>query len=369
MGNTSTSTASGHCARVSACPPVRSYLTAAGAIAIAGILALSFVAPPPDSHGARTEVHPVPLAAFWMPLAPPPVGLPEELISNQAQTLAPVAALVPGAADITNAVVTAPLTLESVIDPAINSQQVNSAALALTTTAVDPFTEFWNQNILPIVGPIILFGTIAFGFLVVLPVEWFIQTAYDFIRSLFGLPPDPLPLPGTTPGTANAIAASAPELSDSQLSDTAPITLAKAGPADDAPANEPGKADDSPPVTPTDRPTHSEQVTSTKPTTGNEQVSTKPATSKKDMTESTEPAKPAERPATPRPVVRGSLRQDDLLSNVPHRGNGGRSTTRTASASEATGGLSSVASSPAASSPAGSDSSGDDSSGGDADDS
>ena len=44
MGYASTSIASGHCARVTSCPSVRSYLTAGGAVASAGILALSLVA-------------------------------------------------------------------------------------------------------------------------------------------------------------------------------------------------------------------------------------------------------------------------------------------------------------------------------------
>ena len=76
-------------------------------------------------------------------------------------------------------------------------------------------------------------------------------------------------------------------------------------------------------------------------------------------------AKPTVRPATPRPVVRGSLGVGEQLRDLPHRGNGGHSTTRTAPAGDgaATVGPSSIASSPAASSSTGSNSSGGDAGG------
>jgi len=51
-----------------------------------------------------------------------------------------------------------------------------------------------------------------------------------------------------------------------------------------------------------------------------------------------EPTKPAGRPAAPRPVVRDSLKVGEQLREVPHRGNGDRTITRTAAAGDEAGG-------------------------------
>jgi len=85
----------------------------------------------------------------------------------------------------------------------------------------------------------------------------------------------------------------------------------------------------------------------------------------------TEPVKPTVRRASPRTVVRDSLGVGEQLSDLPRRGNGSRSTTRTAAARDgaATAGSPSSASSSAASPSKGGNSSGGDSPGGDADDS
>jgi hypothetical protein len=362
MGYAGKLVASGHCARVSLCPSVRTYLTSGGAFASAGILALGLVAAPPDVHGERIEVRAVQLAATTVPLAASPAGLLEEFISNQAQTVAPVALAVPGgAADINTAVVTAPLIFESVTDPATDRQQVNSAALSATTTAFD--LPGILGPLYPYVGAALLIGGFAFVFLAVLPVVWFVET----VASVLGLPPV-LPLTAT----AEANPPTAPTLtSDPPLGDSASVTTATRGPADASRATETGKADVSPQVTSIDKRTHIEQVT-TQPATETaeaDEESTGPtavnAPKPSASASTSQPVNPAGRPATPGSVVRDSLGVGDQLRDPSHPGNGGHLTTRTVAAGEgaaATAGSSSVASS----SKKGGRSSGGDSSDGDA---
>ena len=140
-----------------------------------------------------------------------------------------------------------------------------------------------------------------------------------------------------------------------------PESTATQKPADPASVTETVQAHVSPQVTPTDTVTETAKAS---------EASTGPrATPNPSVSASTpKPAKPAGQPATPRPVVRGSLGVGEQLRDLPHRGNGGRQTTRTSAAGDgaATAGPSSVASSSAASSSTGSNSSGGDSSGGDA---
>jgi hypothetical protein len=157
------------------------------------------------------------------------------------------------------------------------------------------------------------------------------------------------------------------------LSTPAPVTLA-------APATETARADISRQVTSTDTPTQTEQVTSTVPASETEQLSRGTATSTMDMAETakpgeastdataasgpepsasddaSEPTKPKARPATPRPVVRDSLRSDEQRPFRPQPGN-----------AAAKAEPSSATSSSATSSPTESNSTGEDSSGGDAD--
>ncbi len=379
MGNARTSVASRHRApdffmRRS----VRFHLTTGGAVASAGILALSLVAAPPDVNDARTEARAVQLAAFALPPAASPAALLEKYISNQARTVVPATPVVgSGAADITTAVAASPLTFDSAMAPVMNRQQVNNAALAATNTAFDLGAILGRLIDNPIVGPVVLVGTLLFGFLVVLPVEFFIETVYEAIAKVFGLPPT-LPLPGTVSATVEANATTAPTLTSGRpLSDSASVGTATGGPVDAAPATETGKADVSPPVM------------STGTTTRTKQRSTDTATSTKDVTETAKtdeastgptaagapeplasastsgPAKPTVRPARPRPVVRGSLGVGEQLRDLPHRGNGGHPTTPIAAGrGAATAGPSSVASSSAASSSTRSSSSGGGTSGG-----
>ena len=399
MGKTRTLATPGQCGGVLSCPSVRSHLTACGAVASAGILAVGLVtAPPelPELNFARTEVRAVQLATFSLSPPAPSGGLLEQFLGNQARTVVPAAPAVKGgASDFTTAVAESPLTFGSASDPATDRQQVNNADLAATPTAFDLGAILGPLINNPIVGPVVLFGAIAFGFLVILPVEWFVQTVYGAIAGVLGLPPV-LPLPGTITATAEADSTAAPILTrDSVSSDPVLATLA-AAPADMAPAAKSGKADVSPPVTSIDKRTRTEQMTSTEPATENVQISTDTETPMTGVAETAEedeaptgptaasapepslsastskPAKPTLRPATPRPVVRGSLGVGEQLRDLPQRGNGGRPTTRTADAGDraaAAAGASSVASSPAASRSTAGKSSGGDSSRGDAGDS
>lgn len=340
MGHASKLVASGHCARGLS---VRTYLTSGGAFASAGILALGLVAVPPDFN-VRTEVRAVQLAAVTLPPVTPWGALLERLISNQPQTVVPVARVVGGATDITTPVVTTrtgtvttPLTVQSVTDPATDRQQVNSAALSATTTPFD--LPGILGPLYPYVGAALFIGGFAFVFLVVLPVLWFVET----VASVLGLPPVL-----SLTATAEANPPTAPTLTgDPLLANSAPANTVTRGPSDEAPATKTGTADVSPPVTSIDKGTGSEPGTSTELATGNEQTSTETA---KDVTETvgaeqasteqpaasdaesavdaSEPTKPAGHRETPRPVVRDSLGTDEKVSEAsPHRGNGGRATT------------------------------------------
>ena len=340
MGNASRSVASGPC------PYVRRHVTAGVTVASAGILALGVVAAPPDSHSAQIEVRTVELTSLALPPSAY-LGALEKFIGSRVPAAAPVAPVVQaGVADITT-------TVGSTIEPATDRQQVNTAALATPTTAFNFGAILGPLINNPIVGPIVLFGAIAFGFLVVLPVEWFVGTIYEAFVAVFGgilsLPPT-LPLPGTVAALADVNAAPAPTLtSDPPLKGSAPAITAKDAPADAALGIEGGKADVSPSVTSADKRTRSEQETSHKDeveTAKTAQASTDIATSTKDAAETdstSEPAKPKVRPATSRPVVRDSLDVSEQLPDRPHRDKGGRPTSQT-SDEAATSGSTSVAS-------------------------
>jgi hypothetical protein len=362
MGNARTSIASGYCMRVSSCPPVRSYLTAGGALAGAGILALGLVAAPPDSHGARTEVRAVQLAAFALPSAADWRAL-EEFISNQAQTVVPITQVaVGGAADIPGAGVNNPsagtttaLTFESAPDPAINTQEVEALALEDTATAV-PILE----PILAIVSPILGLLTNPGALLLFAPIILLVILAcppcalFNFVTGVIqSFLIDLTPVP--------AVAAAAPATLEANT--TIDSTLPSDGPLrDSAPGAEIGKAGVSPSM---ERTTGNGKVTSKKDVTETveaEEESTEPTAvtaSESLASDSTsETAKPAGRPETPRPVVRDSLRAGKQLSEQSHPGNGDS----TADDEPTTAGSSSVASSSHGSSSKGSRSSDGDSS-------
>jgi len=364
MRNTSTAVASVYLPGVSSCSSVRRRLDVGGAVASAAVLALSLVTATPDVHDAGTEVRAVRLAGFALP-SPAYLAALETFTGNQAQIVAPVIKVAAdGAAEIPAAVVvrtpaasvTNPLTF-SAENPTINSQQLNNVALA-ETTAADPWQELWQQYVYPVIVGIILFGVVVVAYL-----NYIFSAINQAIADFLGLPTQPAASGASTAaGQANATAA--PTLtSDPLVSDSVSVATATAEPADAAPTAETGKSGISPAVTSIDRPTETEQVTTTEPATGNEEMSTDTATSTTDdVTEtgkaaetSTEPtstsapepsasapisvpAKATARPATPRPVVRGSLEVREHVRDLPHHGNGGRPTTRTPAAGESSGG-------------------------------
>lgn len=304
MGYTSTTAAS------RSGPSIRHHLSTGVTFASAGILALGVVTVPPEVNGVRPEVRAVQLAATTVPLAASPAELLEEFISNQAQTVAPVAlAVLDGATDINTVVVTAPFTFESVTDPATDGQRVNSAALSA------PSIPFDLAGILgplyPYVGAALLIGGFAFVFLFVLPVVWFVET----VGSVLGLPS----VLGLT-----ATAEASPLTVQTLTSDT-PLQAAE---------NE--KAAVAEPVAPIDKRTHAgaapstEKVRDATETVAAEGASTEPVTASDPgpAGDATEPTKPAARPATPRPVVRDSLGAEPKTSDPSHHGNGGRSSTK-----------------------------------------
>jgi hypothetical protein len=164
------------------------------------------------------------------------------------------------------------------------------------------------------------------------------------------------PLPSRSPVPVTLAATGTQQMS----TEIAPLTTK---------VTETANADVSRQVTPIETVTETGQVTSAKKVTETakaDEASTGPteasAPEPSADASTSEPVKPTVRRVTPRPVVRGSLGVGEQLRDLPHRGNGGHPTTRTAAAGDgaATAGPSSVASSPAASSAAGDDSSGGD---------
>jgi hypothetical protein len=380
MGNASTSVASGHCRGGSVTyPSIRPVLTAGVTVASVGILVVSLVAAPPHVNGARTDVRPVQLAAVAWPQTA--AALLEKFISNQSRTVLPIKSVVNNdPTDPATAVGTSPLTFVRVVQPtaaptllrvaagstagpAIQGEQANEVPLPATTAATADLSQILYAIF---IAPFVL---VFFGIAIV------ISAIQSFFYNLAN-PAVPTALDGTI------------------LSEPAAITTALAEPADAASATESWKADVSPPATSTDTLTHTDQITPTGPATEKE-ISTGTATSQTDVTEtaqsdvpeasteptaaetpkpsaktstSAEPTSVTVRPATPRPVLRGSLGVGEQLRNPPHRGNGGHPTTQTAAADEreVTEGPSPVTPSHGASSSKVSNSSGGDSSGGDA---
>jgi hypothetical protein len=366
MVNATTSVASGHCARDRVMhPSVFFHRTTGGAIASACIVALSLVAAPPDVNGARTEVREVKLAAFAVLSAAPLAETLEKFIRNQAQTVAPITNVaVGGAADIPAAVVktsASGVTTALPSEPA-TSPQKDAAALTATTTAFDVGAIFGPLINNAVVGPIVLFGAIAFGLLVILPVGWFVQTIYEVVASFLGLPLV-LAVPATLASTAEANVTTGPALtSDPILSDPARITTATAAPADGAPATGTAKGDGSIPLPSPD----TEPATAKEPATGTQQMPTETATLTNDVTEtveveevSTEPADSTGRSATPRLVEGGSMKVGEQLTDPTQPGNGDRPDTRT----DAGGDPSATEGSPSTGSPSGGDATGGDAGG------
>jgi hypothetical protein len=347
MGHASTSVTRGH------------RFNAGGAFVGAGILALSFVAVPPDIDVARTETRAVQRTALALspPALSPPalLGALEKLVSNQVHAVVPVTSMAAGGAAKTPA---AGVTTRLAAVPAIAPAQVNPTALAATTNAID-----WSPILAPLLGIVglpLLVGAILFGFLVAIPAEAAIQNSYDFIRSLFGLPPQELPLPGTVgalPKTAAArantnVTAASTLRNRPGLNNFAGATETTLGPAEGSPVV--AKS----PVTAKRKAATSRTGTSTKDVTETVKAddestgSTAAATPKLSAGAPTSGrVEPTARPATPRSGVRDSRGVGRQLREQSHPSNRGHSATRTGSSSAA---ASSAGSSSAGGQPGGS---------------
>ena len=206
-----TSVASGHGVKVSPCLSVRSHPTTGGVVASAGILALSLVTAPPDFDSPTTEVRAVRHAAVSLATATTWAALLERLISDHPQIVVPVAQVVSGAAYISEPAMTTPLASvrveqptstptqvvraigEPAIDPAINSQALNSTALASTTGP----TLDSVLSVIFAVGFVVLFVALipvafVYGFI-----------GYNIIDPILGLL-GRLPIAGASTATAEA---------------------------------------------------------------------------------------------------------------------------------------------------------------------
>jgi hypothetical protein len=306
-----------------------------------------------------------------------------EIVGIQPHTAPPVALMLRSTADYTAVTtpterVTIPLKVESAIDGVPKSQTVGADPLAATAVIPGLFEilgPFINN---PIVGPIVLFGTIIAVVILACPPCALFNFLTFSIPSLF-IPFAPLSaVAAVSTATVDASSTIAPDMSPPST-DSAPATMTTARPPDAVPAGETRKADIALPSASTNPATKSDQMstdatTSTTEVAGAAEVeasSTEPATAsapEPSASDSTsERAKPAGRTETP-PPVRDSLRFGDL----PHV-KGSQSTTGTGTGSAADGaataGSPAAESSPAASSSTAGNSAGDDSSGGDAADS
>jgi hypothetical protein len=372
---------SGRGAKVSSCPSVRRHVTLAITVASAGILTLGVVTATPDVHDARSEVRAVRLAASALHPVTPPRQILVEIVGIQPHTAPPVALMRRSTADYTAVTtpterVTIPLKVESAIDGVPKSQTVGADPLAATAVIPGLFEilgPFINN---PIVGPIVLFGTIIAVVILACPPCALFNFLTFSIPSLF-IPFAPLSaVAAVSTATVDASSTIAPDTSPPST-DSAPATMTTAGPPDAVAAGETRKADIALPSTSTNPETESDQM-STDATTSTTEVaeaaeleasSTEPTTASAPEPSASgstsEPARPAGRTETPRPV-RDSLRFGDL----PHvRGSQSTTGTGTAADDAATAGSPAAESLAAASSSTASNTAGDDSSGGDAADS
>lgn len=203
-----------------------------------------------------------------------------------------------------------------------------------TTTILVP-----TQN-LPLLQPLRDLGLNDLADKLNAPLKRIVDSAYTrpgpTPTSQVSLPAQPAP----STATIDANATADPALTSGPLlSDSAPVITAEGGPADAAPANETGKAYVSPPVKSTTMP-KTKRIRATEPaaisigTETSVKGANQPVKADDKSTAPSEPAKPAGRPATPRPAVRGSLGVGDHLRQLLHRGNSGHPTIRAAGAGD-----------------------------------
>lgn len=315
-------------------------------VASAGILVLGLLTAPPDVRGVEHEVAAVRLAAARFQAAPSRVLL--DLVDrSQVRTVVPITAVVDVDRDGT------PAQVKTFAAGATNSVAVGSpivsapvgqpnAAPALAATAAAPalgtiLGPLLNNPIIgPIIGAALLFGPVILLVVLACPPCAVFNVVTGLIRSIII---DLTPVPAiATVSTAmvEAQPAIAPtSTSDAPPSDSAPVAIASAGPADAARTAEPGKTNFSPRVGTTDPSAETEKLTTTEPTPELEQVSADETTAARDVTEPAEvdktatgPTAPrapkAERAETPRPVHRNSLGAGEKPRVAPQHRNGGR---------------------------------------------
>jgi len=284
---------------------IRSHVTAAGALAGAGILTLALVAAPPHSDGARTEVRAVQLTA----LAASPAqlwGALEKFISNRIPAVAPVAPVVEGGGG------TAPVTVESTAGPSTNTQKVEAAALAAVPNPVAISGGIFAP-VVAVVGILLLFGPLILLVILACPICAIVNELSYF------LPLPTLPLAAAVPtAMAEAEATSSPELTNE------PVMKKLSDPL--AATEEPAEA---PPVTKTKK---VDVASPTEPATEGETQPTAVNESEQAGSEPTAATKPTKESETPRPVVRDSLDASEQLPGRPHRDKGDRPTSKTVAA-------------------------------------
>jgi len=349
---------------------IRGHLAAGGVVASAGILALGLVVVTPDFHSARTEVHAVQLTTLRLEAAQ--MDALEKFIGNHAEAIRHVSEVVAGgAADIPATLlktldlgVSNPKTVDSVNDPAINSQSLEAAALAEPLAAVsllDPILGI----VVPILGlllnpqALLLFAPIILLVVLACPPCALFNFVGGIISS-FLIDLVPVAAVAAAPLATFEAKATDPTLTDEPVRNDVSSTAATTNPSADAPSGPKAKKSD-------------ESVTER--ATENEQTSTETATTSKKPTEiakteestkgpsaaTSEEAKP-----TPRPVVRRSLDASEPSSDLLHRGNGGRSATKASAIGDETTAVGSSSAAPSSASSTSGDSSDSDSSGGEA---
>lgn len=236
MGNAGTSVTSG------SRPSVRRYLTTGGAIASAGILALSLVGAPSDLDRPRTEVRAVQLAAFTLPPAASPNAILKIFNSNQARLVIRLNQEAGGRnAEVTATGERTPVT----VDSPTNNRKAEAAAFDASAAALPlldpgplgPFLALLNPGVLLLFGPLIL-GVI----LLCLPCA--LISFLSFIPSYFGiyLPVPALPLAAIATVEETAMVTPTLKIEDALVSDSAFASTATAGPEDATRASETASA-------------------------------------------------------------------------------------------------------------------------------
>ena len=294
---------------------------------MAGILAAGLVTVPPDSNGSEpTDARAVRITSFAVPSAAR-LGARhgDVIVLGQAGRHTPVTVVAVSGTRQANAGQGA--------EPAAGATVITTAsatAVAAGSAVFDPrpvLAPLLNNSV---VGPIVLFGAIAFVLFVYAPVAWLVQTVYGLFAGVLGLPPT-LPLPGTVvPLTEATARVASGSVVDPSPRDPSPVAATLAESTDAAPANEAESRSRS-------------QRTRTTPSAEADETSTDTAGSTNDSPEtataagqastglapagvaepSTKDSTPkSQRQMAPRHQVRVSPRSDEQSREPSHSGNG-----------------------------------------------